>query len=48
MMNKKKIMHVAQSAGGVYRYLESFLMYSNKEKYDISIWKVLRRKKRVI
>lgn len=32
---KKRIIHVAQSAGGVYRYLESFLTYSNKDKYEI-------------
>ena len=32
---KKKIMHVAQSAGGVYRYLSSFLTYSNRDKYEI-------------
>lgn len=35
MSNKKKIIHVAQSAGGVYRYLELFFKYTNRTKYEV-------------
>lgn len=32
---KIRIMHIAQSAGGVKRYLEDFVKYSDKERYDV-------------
>lgn len=32
---KIRIVHIAQSPGGVERYLRSLLKYSNREKYEI-------------
>ena len=32
---KIRIVHIAQSPGGVERYLRSLLKYSNRKKYEI-------------
>ena len=32
---KIRIMHIAQSAGGVKRYLEDFVKYSDKQRYEV-------------
>ncbi|MDB8553976.1 glycosyltransferase [Turicibacter sanguinis] len=34
---KIKIMHIAQSAGGVFRYLETMVKYSDINRYDITL-----------
>ena len=34
-MSRRKVLHIAQSAGGVSEYLKSFFRYSDNNKYDI-------------